>query len=488
MFRSVPDQLQQAEFVQLYSKMAQTLALSGVVGQSPSALLSIQIPGVVVKPGLDPNDPETEYYVSNFLNLTLECNYVATAKAASVSDVYKLILDGKELPLIDLSPAEKKMLAEARAYLFDATGEPTPQYTAYIDYGQRYYAAQDALEAAQASHDNGGPKVSASIKEAFAKASENWLDKGHKEDVDRSLAVIEQLEGKDPFPYWQALAKKFKLHTRTLDNGSEYQRVTSLPPYEQWFDMDLWTPFSFDANDYRNQRRSGGTGMKGDGCCCCSPKPSFESSGEHGRIAMAAQPRAGFGPGFGLNRPQPRPDASLILSAFGEGTAVVDTYAPEPARDGFSEDELKLECSFKRINIVRPWMDANVFYSRFWRWSQQSIGWGIILSTGGTVAGNQPASGVIPVLPMAALLAKDIKVTTASARVAGWAEGHLKAGRSVRYGPFLLEDVAPAPEGLMMASGAPATARLSGAPQIFGYISTIFPESPNPDLTIVWPT
>ena len=191
MFRSVPDQLQQAEFVQLYSKMAQTLALSGVVGQSPSALLSIQIPGVVVKPGLDPNDPETEYYVSNFLNLTLECNYVATAKAASVSDVYKLILDGKELPLIDLSPAEKKMLAEARAYLFDATGEPTPQYTAYIDYGQRYFAAQDALEAAQASHDNGGPKVSASIKEAFAKASENWLDKGHKEDVDRARAVIE---------------------------------------------------------------------------------------------------------------------------------------------------------------------------------------------------------------------------------------------------------------------------------------------------------
>lgn len=486
MFRSVPDQLQQAEFIQLYSKMAQTLALSGVVGQSPSALLSIQIPGVVVKPGLDPNDPDTEYYVSNFLNLTLECNYVATAKAASVSDVYKLILDGKELPIIDLSPAERKLLADARAYLFDATGEPTPQYKAYIDYGQRYFAAQDTLEAAQASHDNGGPKVSAVIKAEFAKASENWLDKGHKENVDRALAVIEQLEGKDPFPYWQSLARKFKLHTRTLDNGSEYQRVTSLPPYEQWFDMDLWTPFSFDANDYGKQRRSGGTGMKGDGCCC-SQRPAFESSGEHGRVAMAV-PRAGFGPGFGLNRPQPRPDAHLILSAHGDEGAAVDSYAPEPMRDGLSEDELKLECSFKRINIVRPWMDANVFYSRLWRWSQQSIGWGITLSTGGTVAGNVPATGVMPVLPMAALLAKDIKVTTASSGVADWVGYHLRAGRLVRYGPFVLDAVAPAPEGTRMSSGAPATVRLSGAPQIFGYISTIFPESPNPDLSIVWPT
>ena len=94
----------------------------------------------------------------------------------------------------------------------------------------------------------------------------------------------------------------------------------------------------------------------------------------------------------------------------------------------------------------------------------------------------------MPVLPMVALLAKDIKVTTASARAADWVGSNLRAGRTVRYGPFVLDEVAPAPEGVRMASGAPAKAQLSGAPQIFGYISTIFPESPNPDLTIPWPT
>ena len=489
MFRTAPDQLEQAEFVQLYSKMAQTLALSGVVGQSPSALLSIQIPGLVVKPGLDPKDPETEYYVSNFLNLTLECNYVATAKAASVSDVYKLILDGKELPLISLTAAEQKLLSEARAYLFDASGEPTKQYTEYLDYGQRYYAAQDTLEADQASFDNGGPPVSEKVKKACAKASEDWQLEGHKAEVDRSLAVIEQLEGKDPFPYWQSLAKKFKQHTCTLDNGSEYQRVTSLPPYEQWFDMDLWTPFSFDANDYEKQRRSGGTGMKGDGCCCCSgPRPPLESQGSHRRFGSAALSRPGFGPGFGLNRPQPPSDVHAILSASGGGSNAVETYSLASGRGGVAAPEMTLECSFKRIYIVRPWMDANVFASRLWRWSQQSIGWGITVSTGGTVAGNQPATGVMPVLPMVALLAKDIKVTTASAQAADWVESNLGAGRTVRYGPFVLDEVAPPPEGVRMASGAPAKAQLSGAPQIFGYISTIFPESPNPDLTIPWPT
>lgn len=485
MFRSVPDQLERAEFVQLYSKMAQSLGMLGVVGNSPSTLLSIQIPGVVVKPGLNPKDPETEYYVSNFLNLTLECNYVATAKAALVSDVYKLILDGKELPLIDLSPSEKAKLDAARSYLFDAAGEPTPAYVAYLFYGQRFLSAQDALETAQATFANGGPAVPKSVRKAYERASEEWFSRGNKVAVEDALAVIEQLEGRDPFPYWNALAKRFRLYTRTLANGSDYQWVTSLPPYENWFDLDLWTPFSFDPSDLKNQPRSGGTGMQGDGCCCCSKAPVPVDPGAGMRSRQAAPP-AGFGPGFGLNRPGAgaRHDALSIMSAWEEASPETEEFLPRAAADG----ELRLECSFKRINILRPWIDANVFASRFWRWSPQSIGWGITVSTGGTVAGNQPATGIMPVLPTTALLAKDIKVSFASPRAAEWAESRLGAGRSVRYGPFLLDRIGRAPAGTLMASGAPARAQMSGAPQIFGYISTIFPESPNPDLTIPWPS
>ncbi len=479
------EQDEKAEFVQLYSKMAQSLAVSGVVGQNPSDLLSLQLPGIVVKPGLNPKDPETEYYVSNFLNLTLECDYVATSKAASVSDVYRLILDGKELPLIDLSAAEKEKLKQARDHLVGPDGGRSPDYVAYINYANRFYSAKDTLEAAQATHDNGGPPVSEAIREAYEQASRDWQEDGHKDDIEKDLAIVAQLEGRDPFPYWHSLSKRYSQHTHTLANGSQYQSVTSNPPYEHWFDMDLWTPFSFDESDVRKQRRSGGVGMRGTGCCCLCAQQYFDAGRVPASYGAPGLP-AHFNLGPHLNRPvaPARHRISNIMSAWHDSSL----DAEEPLPFGASQSEMKLECSFKRINIVRPWMDANLFYSRLWRWSPQSIGWGITVSTGGNVAGNETATGVMPVLPMTALLAKDIKLTIASASAGAWLDQQLEAGKTVRYGPFRLNNVARAPSTTRMASGAPANVELSGAPQIFGYISTIFPECPNPDLTLPWPS
>lgn len=476
---------QKADFVQLYSKLAQSLAVSGVVGQNPSDLLSLQVPGIVVKPGLNPKDPETEYYVSNFLNLTLECDYVATSKAASVSDVYRLILDGKELPLIDLSAAERERLKAARDHLIGPDGGHSPDYIAYIEYANRFYSAKDTLETAQATHDNGGPPVSEAVREAYEQAHREWQEEGHKDDIERDLAIVAQLEGRDPFPYWHSLSKRYSHHTHSLANGSQYQSVTSNPAYEHWFDMDLWTPFSFDESDVRKQRRSGGVGMRGAGCCCGCARQYFDTAHAAERYKAPGLP-ASFGPGLHLNRPflSTRHRISNILSAWHHGSL----EAEEPYPFGASQGEMKLECSFKRINIVRPWMDANLFYSRLWRWSPQSIGWGITVSTGGNVAGNETATGVMPVLPMTALLAKDIKVTVASAPAADWVEQQLMAGKTVRYGPFRLNTIAPAASRITMASGALANAEVSGAPQIFGYISKIFPECPNPDLTLPWPS
>ena len=486
MYRSTTEQDEKAEFIQLYSKMAQSLALSGVVGQNPSALLAIQLPGVVIKPGLDPKDPETEYYVSNFLNLTLECDYVATSKAASVSDVYKLILDGKELPLIDLSPEEKEKLKLARDYLLDASGNPSPAYIAYNDYAYRFYTAQDTLDTAQATHDNGGPPVSEAIRDAYTQARADWHSKGHKDEIENALAVVEQLEARDPFPYWHSLAKLYSEHTRALPNGSRFQSVTSFPLYEHWFDQDLWTPFSFDESDFRRQRRSGGTGMRGSACCCCEGDDQYFYAGLANRSHLASSSPSGFGPGFHLNRPvrSSSHNISDIIAAWRDASPNTEETLPH----AYSQGAKKLECSFKRINIIRPWMDANVFYSRLWRWSRQSIGWGITVSTGGNVAANHKATGVMPVLPTTALLAKDIRVSMASSPVADWAQRQLAAGKRLRYGPFILDNVASAPPGSRLSSGAPAEFQFSGAPQIFGYISTIFPQCPNPDLTLPWPS
>jgi hypothetical protein len=459
-----------AEFVQLYSKMAQTLAVSGVVGQNPSALLSLHIPGVVVPPGLDPDDPETEYYVSNLLNTAVECNYVATPKAGLTSDVYKLILDGKEMPLIELSPEQKKELRKAEEYLSEPGGGNSPAYQAYLDCAESFYSAQDALFADEATHENGGPDVPAEVRKRYEEAKERWVNQGNKAKVEEALATIRQLQAREPYVYWQALADRFARSTMRLDNGSEFQRVDSLPRYKEWFRDELWSPFSFDEKDYNGQRRSGGTGMHGQCRCCC------DCCGAIGR-------RDGAGAAVEDSvASKAWRDQSWILAASA-GSRGPPERGPTAS---VAADLMTLKCQIKRVTIVRPWMDVSVFYSRLWKWSRQSIGYGIVVSTGGSVAGNQIATGVLPVLPTTALLAKDIEVTTTSQEAFEWMRAKLEAGHKVRYGPWLLDKIRPLREGEGRSASAIAGVA-SGSPQLFGYISTIFGKCPNPDGSLPWP-
>lgn len=462
-----------AEFVQLYAKMAQTLAVSGVVGQNPSALLSIQIPGIVVPTGLDPGDPETEYYVSNLLNVAVECNYVLTPKAGLTSDTYKLILDGKETPLVELSPEEKKRLRDSEDYLYEpGGGGNTPAFQAYIDCAARFYAAQDALSAEEATYENGGPEVRAETRRRYEEAKTHWRSQGNKDEVEAALSTIQQLQARDPYVYWQALADRFARGTvRLQKNSSEFQRVDSFPRYREWFRDELWTPFTFDENDYKHQRRSGGIGMRGQGRCCC----------DHGGSVGQTE---GFGePGAEANTGGPWREQTSILAASKAGQ-----WAAERGPDrSVATAGMMLRCSIKRVAIVRPWMDVSVFHSRLWKWSAQSIGRGIVISTGGSVAANQTASGVLPVLPTTALLAKDIEVAMFSREAFDWMERKLRTGHKVRYGPFLLDRIRAPLESEQRATPAIAGVA-SGAPELFGFISTIFGKCPNPDMTLSWPS
>jgi hypothetical protein len=458
----------EAEFIQLYAKLAQMFAVSGVVGQNPSALLSIQIPGIAVPVGLNPDDPETEYYISNLLNIAVECNYVATSKAGLTSDVYKLILDGKELPLIELSPEEKEKLHAAERYLFEGD-RITPAFRAYIDYADKFYAAQDTLFACEATHENGGPEVPVEVRERYRQAEGEWLSQGNKEQVETALATIRQLQGREPYAYWQALADRFSASTVRLPNGSQFQRVDSIPRYKEWFRDELWSPFSFDEKDYERQRRSGGPGMRGQ-CRCCA-----DCGGS-----------TGWGPGLGGRETvfdaAWRDESSILAAGPCNGLA-----AERGPLASVAAGQMKLKCSIKRITILRPWMDVSVFYSRLWKWSPQSIGRGIVISTGGSVAGNQIATGVLPVLPTTALLAKDIELSTTSRDVVGWFHARLSAGHGLRYGPFLLDGIRPPSSG--EKNNAPALEGvITGGPQLFGYISTIFDKCPNPDMTLPWPS
>ncbi len=460
-----------AEFVQFYSKMARMLGVSGVVGESPSALLSVQLPGIVVPVDLDPDDPETLYFVSNLLNAALECNYIVTPKAGLISDVYKLILDGKETPLVELTPKQREDLDAARAYVFEPGSDytPTPAYAAYMRYEEVFYAAQDAYQSSLATHENGGPDVSPEVLQRYQDAKTDWHEKGNYDQVNNAFATIVQLEGRDPYVYWEALADRYSRSTERLKNSSEFQIVDSLPRYKEWFKDELWSPFVFEERDYKRQRRSGGTGMHGQSrCCCCRSQRTPDGDAPLVESGTAGEAWRDHG-------------VALAASAGWHG----------PVRPGPSVSvaagQIILNCSIKRIAIVRPWMDVAVFHSRMWKWSPQSIGRGIEISTGGSVMGNKVATGVLPVLPASALLAKDIEIATTSEQAFGWIRSELEEGHHVRYGPFVITAI-HRPARRQMLGEVPVVGVALGAPQLFGYISTIFGKCPNPDPLLPWPS
>lgn len=431
----IPAQL----FVQLYSKLSAALSVSGIVGQDPSSILSLQIPGLYIRPHLDINDPATEYYVANALNSTLACSWTVSPKAGTVSDVYKSILDGKETPLVKLTPEQLKELDEAYNYLFQSGGEPTEAYRDYSDYQLAYLRALDNYEAAAATHQNGGPPIPHELAKKVEVAKNEWRKLGHQLEVDRAIATIAKYESYEPLMFWARLKERYAQYTRVAWVNNEFQFVTSNPPYELWFQEFGWSDFRFDEKDFDNQDRSGGVGI-GDGtlCCCEETRPLI-----------------------------PIPSGALFYS---------DELGEKPIEAEYSD--FLLTCRLRRIEIIRPWMDTNVFYSRAWRWSPASVSYGVRVSTGGDIAGRIVPTGAMPVLPTTALLARDVEIYwNDNGLTVNEIANHLGKGHAMRFGPFRLSRARIGDEHHISAPD----------PQLIGFISTILPKCPNPDPTLPWP-
>jgi hypothetical protein len=429
-------------FVQIYSKLAAALSVPGVVGEDSSSIMSLQIPGVYIRPNLKFDDPATQFYVSNALDAVLACSWTASKKAGTVSDIYKSILDGKQMPLSHLTPEECKELDAAFAYLYDPDGDPSEAYCAYQNCQLNYMTALDAYEAAGATQKNGGPPVPQNLSDNLKKAEQAWNERGHKGDVERAIATVNQYEGLEPAVFWKGLADRFAQYTRTINDGSEFQYVTSNPPYEQWFEEFGWSKFDFDMTDFKRQSRAGGVGVTGCCCCCCCCV-------------------------------QNAPDASAHLGPFsllGNPSACEIPFLMD-------KEDFKLSCSMRRVEIVRPWMNTNVFYSRAWRWSPFSVSYGVLLSTGGDLAGRVVPSGVMPVLPMTVLLVKDLEVYWKSETGMKALEKHVQQGHECYLGPFRLSRATLQDEHRISMPD----------PQLIGFISSILPKSPNPDPALNWP-
>ena len=421
--------------VQVYSKLASTLSVPDVAGSASDSILSLQFPGQYIEPNLDFRDAATQYAVSNVCDRVLLCGWTVVQTSGTVSDVYKLILDGKETPNVSLKPAEKKKLQEAQEYLFDATGQPSAAYGDYQKYQAIFFAALDNYEAAAATKKNGGAAVPPKVIKEREVAEKNWRKSGHKDAVEAAVATIATYESMEPEVFWLRLLDRYAAYTRRLPNGSEFQFVDAYPPYTQWFEDFGWSDFSFDGKDFSNQARSGGIG--GDFYCPYCPY--------RGGVVAGDQKQRG-----------------------------VYDLAKNIARNELAVSDITLTCRVKRVEILRPWMNINVFYSRAWRWSRAAVGHGVKISSGGDIAGGEFPVGAMPVLPKTMILARDLVLTWKDSERVSL---NLPPGEPIAFGPFNL------------SKGRRENGKIDQPdPQVIGYVSTMLPRCPNPDSTLPWPT
>lgn len=435
------DHLANKLFVQIYSKLAATLSVPEIVGQDESSILSLQIPGLYIRPHLDINDPATQYYVANALNAVVACGWKVVKKAGTVSDVYKSILDGKETPLVQLSAEQRKELDQASAYLFDEDDKPTKAYQDYLAYQLVYFEALDNYEAAAATQKNGGVKIPNKLVKKLETSKQAWHKEGHKADVERSIATVAQYESLEPATFWKRLAERYSQYTFQAGDTSEFQYVTSNPPYNLWFQEFGWSDFQFNITDFKNQNRSGGVGV--DNCCCCGYD-----------FAEKLVTSSLLGP------------FSILSSDSSDENVVIS--APQ---------DFYLSCRLRRIEIIRPWMDTNVFYSRAWRWSPASVFYGVKICSGGDIAGRVLPTGVMPVLPMTAILARDVNIYWNDTKTIQTVKRHLEQSHEIHLGPFRLSRAIIQDEHNISEPD----------PQLIGFISTILPKCPDPDPTLPWP-
>jgi hypothetical protein len=419
-------------FVQIYSKLAATLGLGGTSPGEGGSIFSIMIPGLFITPNLDIHSIETQYYLASFLDRTMRCSWLAQQGSGSVAGVYKTILDSKETPLVKLTEEEKLRLHNAEDLLYLPDGGVTNYFREYLDCQYAYYQAQDAYNQAAATQQNGGPPIPTSIIEARDRAASDWNNReiGHRHEVDEALAIIKQYQSFEPERYWKDLMDEYRNHTLRTRDSSEFQPLDASPPYNTWFTEFGWIDFSFDEADRTRQTRAGGVGIGGS-----------------------------LPPDYRLSQSLPADTEVAVWTP-------VETQI----------ENLRIRCKLKRVDILRRWLDPFVFPSRAWRWSPASIAYGTEVSTGGNIAAGVIPAGVMPVVPMVALLARDLDIKWDDAPSLSTIAALDAQRHHLALGPFRID-------GMRVENGH----IYKKDPQLLGFILEILGKSPNPDPKLPWP-
>lgn len=427
---------------QIYSKLAGAINVGNNPANPGNSFLTLLSPGMFIDPKFDLKNADNKYLWSSLLNAVPLPNFIYGNSGQSINALTDSILTGKELPLIQLTPEQRKTLKEAEDLLLDKDGDPTKYYIAFAKYQSEYYDALTTFNEAKENASNDGTPIPPSVTNKLKQAKQNWDLMGYRSKVEKAMSTINNLSDLDPNNWWQKLRDRFDRYQEQASQG-DFAVTNTYPAYKEIFNNDGWTKFTFTQSDYKNQETS----------------KSVDTGG-------------GASVNYGLWR--------------------ASAEAGYKKDEGFKSTEaqnIDISVELKRVDIMRPWLEPLMFRSRAWRWSKGSA-FAESISDGVDASQGQTPTGVMPLFPTTLIISRNFVVKADfSQEETAWFEEQITSSASVGFGPFSINGhYNQTTKGSEVKGNASANGIASPDIQILGWLCNVMPKCPNPDPVLPWPS
>lgn len=421
----------------LFSKIALSTSVAENTGRPGDTFLVMENPGIFLDPNLNLADVKHARQLATLLDPIPNARWIYQPSARSSSDIYAMTLRDKELPLHALTPDQRR----ARQTAIDTVNLTR---RAYFEKAEIFWDAHDEYWSALQDAQNRGQALNPRYEFRKNQAWNEWLTRGHKLRYENAVATVYNLDSLDPNRTWLELQQLLD-QNRRLDGALPFYTTDVTPSYRTIVDMAStgWRKFVFGQKDWENQKY-------------------------HSHVSAGGGGSAGWG-----------------LWRVSGGAS----YEEEKGFEKSFLSDIRLEMEMQRVRINREWMRSFIFSSRAWRWGRATMGSGSPISDGVAIGENTRPSGWMPLIPVALLVARKVKIEAKiSRREYEYFKSRIEANASVGWGPFSVggrysrTEESSHEKGKLTENGIE-----SNAPQIIGWFCDIPPLSPNPDPLLTWP-
>lgn len=385
----------------------------------------MNVPGTFVPESWTTPSEEDRKTAFMLMNLALAHNPVHPSESQippraelgkkTLSAVWKSILDTKKAdPGPALSAAEKQKIKE----LHELTDDANPSYQLYKKYRDAYNEASWERETAIFANfaEKKGGSISPAIQSKFDDAKDRWDT--NRVTIDTAFDKLRELTHKDPAVYWQELRREFNA---AYIESIKAPTVTAIPQLENWSSKNGWIKFSFSMSDTLNTKNT--------------------NSNDY---TFGGKVKVGFYKAKGSVS-----KSSKAMKEFN------------------NTSKLSIQLEFKRVQVLRPWLDWDVFTSEKWAYP-------------GGVISDGKGKGTLPLVVDAFILVRKVKFKSSAINTFKTElENEFHSDVNASYGPFSVNNKVNKESKDETDGGKEDKGEISiPDPQIIGYFCTVVPRCP----------